>query len=171
MSQPRISIVAALSEKNVIGKDNKIPWHIKEDLVRLKNLTIGHVTILGKNTFTSMLAYYEKSGKPTMSMRTHIVVTTDTQFQIKKEYGFVAHSIDDALTLAKEKETEEIFIIGGAKIFEQMIPFSDRLYLTIVKGNFDGDTFFPDYSQFSKVIEKEEKDNGEYKYTFLTLEK
>ena len=143
MNKPRISIIAALSENGVIGKDNRIPWHIKEDLVRLTDLTIGHVTILGKNTYESMLAYYQKSGKPTMSMRTHIVVTSDKHFHIDKDKGFAIYSIEEALTIAKQKEKDEVFIIGGAKIFNQTINFADRLYLTLVKGKFDGDIFFP----------------------------
>jgi len=160
-----------MSENRVIGKDNRIPWHIKEDLVRLKNLTIGHVVILGRTTFESMLSYYQKSGKQTMSMRTHIVVTRDRTYTVDADKGFVSHSIDEALAIGKQKEKEEIFIIGGEQIFRQTIAVTDRLYLTIVKGNFEGDAFFPDYSQFTKVIDEEEKDNGEYKYTFLTLEK
>jgi dihydrofolate reductase len=167
----KISIIASMDEERGIGKDNRIPWHITKDLVRLKNLTIGHVTILGRSSFESMLAYYEKSGRLTMSQRTHIVVTRDPNYAIEEKYGLVAHSIEEAIKLAKEKEKEETFIIGGQQIFDQTIGIVDRLCLTIVVGDFNCDTFFPDYSMFTKKISEEEHDSNGYKYKFLTLER
>ena len=171
----KIRIIAAMDEKRGIGKNNKIPWHIKEDLVRLKNLTIGHTVILGRTTYESMLAYYQKSGKPTMSMRTHIVVTRGINYHVDPRYGFAAHSIEEALTLAKQKEKEQIFIIGGEKIFEQTIGLADKLYLTIVKdppaGGFGADAFFPDYSEFKKVVFEQKGESEDHKYTFLELER
>lgn len=167
----RVSAIVALDEKNGIGKDKMVPWHIKEDLVRLKNLSLGHVVILGRTTYESMLGYYSKSGKPTMSQRTHIVVTSDKDYEMNPDHGFVAHSPEEALEKAKEIEQEEIIILGGAKIFQQMLKDMDRLYLTLVKGDFDCDTFFPDYSEFTKVIEKEEHFDAPIPYTFLTLDR
>lgn len=158
--------------KRGIGKDNRIPWHITGDLVRLKNLTIGHVTILGRSSFESMLGYYEKSGRQTMLQRTHIVITRDLTYVVNEKYGLVANSIEEAIRIAKEKEKEEAFIIGGQQIFDQTIGISERLYLTIVEGDFNCDTFFPDYSNFTKVISEEEHVSREgYKYRFLTLER
>jgi dihydrofolate reductase len=167
----KISIIVSMDKKRGIGKDNRIPWHITEDLVRLKNLTIGHATILGRNSFESMLAYYEKSGRLTMSQRTHIVITKDLNYAVEGKYGLVAHSIEEAIQIAKEKEKEEIFIIGGQQIFDQTIGLADRLYLTIVDGDFNCDTFFPGYSMFTKVISEEEHQSNGYKYKFLTLER
>lgn len=178
----KISIIAAMDEKRGIGKDNKIPWHIKEDLVRLKNLTIGHTVILGRTTYESMLAYYQKSGKPTMSMRTHIVVTRDPSYHVDENKGLAAHSIEEAVRLAREKEAlrqaqglQEIFVIGGEKIFEQTIGLADKLYLTIVEdpptGGFGADAFFPDYSEFKKVIFEQKGESEGHKYTFLELER
>lgn len=178
----KISIIAAMDEKRGIGKDNKIPWHIKEDLVRLRNLTIGHTVILGRTTYESMLVYYQKSGKPTMSMRTQIVVTRDINYRVDPKYGFVAHSIEEAVRLAREKEAlrqaqglQEIFIIGGARIFEQTIGLADKLYLTIVEdpptGGFGADVFFPDYSEFKKVVFEQKGESEDHKYTFLELER
>ena len=160
-----------MDEKRGIGKSNRIPWHITEDLVRLKNLTIDHVTILGRSSFESMLSYYEKSGRLTMSQRTHIVVTRDPSYAVEEKYGLVAHSIEEAIRFAKKKEKEEAFIIGGGQIFDQTIGIADKLYLTIVEGDFGADTFFPDYSNFTKVISEEEHESSGYKYKFLTLEK
>lgn len=171
----KISIVVAMDRKRGIGKENRIPWHIKEDLVRLKNLTVGHTVILGRTTYESMLSYYQKSGKPTMSMRTHIVVTRDPNYSVDPKYGFAAHSIEEAFKLAERKEKEEVFIIGGEKIFQQTIGFADKLYLTLVEdppsGGFDADTFFPDYSEFKKVVFEKEGASENYKYKFLELEK
>lgn len=169
--KPRISIIAALDSKRGIGKDNKVPWYIKADLVRLKKLTIGHVTILGRNTFESMLKYYEKSGRPTMMQRTHIVLTKDKDYVIDSKYGFVSHSVEEAIAKAREREPEEVFIIGGAQIFAQALPMVDRLYITIVEGEYEADTFFPDYSEFKKVISEEEKQEEDLKYKYTTLER
>ena len=157
--------------KRGIGKDNRIPWHITGDLVRLKNLTIGHVTILGRSSFESMLGYYEKSGRQTMSQRTHIVITRDSTYVVNEKYGLVANSIEEAIRIAKKKEKEEAFIIGGQQIFDQTIGIAERLYLTIVSGDFNCDTFFPDYSAFTKVISEEDREDTGYKFKFLTLEK
>lgn len=172
----KISIIAAMDQKRGIGKDNKIPWRIKEDLVRLKKLTIGHAVILGRTTYELMLFYYQKSGKPTMSMRTHIVVTGDPAYHVEEDKGVAAHSIEEAIEKAKQAasasgsgEPKEIFIIGGQKIFEQTIDLANKLYLTIVNGDFEADAFFPDYSEFKKVVFEESHDNGEYKYKFLEL--
>lgn len=171
--KPKISIIVAIDEKRGIGKADRIPWHIRQDLIRLKNLTLGHATILGRTTFESMLGYYQKSGKPTMSMRIHIVVTRDPNYSVEPKYGFAVHSIEEAISLAKEKEPEEIFIIGGAQIFQQAIDKGvvDRLYLTKVEGNFGCDTFFPDYSSFKKVVFEEEGEENGIKYKYINLEK
>ncbi len=171
--KPKISIIVAIDGKRGIGKNNSIPWHIRQDLIRLKNLTLGHATILGRTTFESMLGYYQKSGKPTMSQRTHIVITRDPLYSVDKQYGLVAHSIEEAIELAKQKEKEEIFIIGGAQIFQKAIGMGvvDRIYLTKVAGDFDCDTFFPDYSEFKKVISEEEGEENGIKYKFIDLEK
>ena len=171
--KPKVSIIAAMDEKRGIGKNNLIPWRLKADLVHLKNLTLGHATILGRTTFESMLGYYQRSGKPTMSQRTHIVITRDAQYSVDRQYGLAAHSVGEAIKLAKQVEKEEIFIIGGAQIFQQAIDAGvvDRLYLTQVEGDFKSDTFFPDYSQFGHVSSEESGEENGLKYKFINLEK
>ena len=124
-------------------------------------LTLGHPVIMGRTT-------YESIGKP-LSGRINIVLTRDKSF--KAPGCVVAYSLEVSLTLARETDGIEIFIIGGGKVYEQALPLADKLYLTIVEGKFDADTFFPDYSQFSKEIERFEKDDDTYRYTFLTLTK
>jgi len=169
----KISIVASMDENRGIGKENRIPWHVTEDLVRLKNLTIGHATILGRTSFESMLEYYEKSGRPTMMQRTHVVITRDPNYIVDKKYGLAAHSVEEAVELAKKNEAEEVFIIGGASIFKEAMRKNliDRLYLTIIEGKHDVDTYFPGYSEFKKVISEEQHESGGQKFKFLTLEK
>ncbi|MFH0773104.1 MAG: dihydrofolate reductase [bacterium] len=172
-----ISLIAALAENRVIGNKNRIPWHIKDDLLHFKHLTLHHTVIMGRTTFDSLMEYYKKSGKP-LPERRHVIVSRDTQYTVTTPGCFVAHSVEEALQLATEKEAEaggnegEVFVSGGASIFEQTIHKAQRLHLTLVHGKFEGDTYFPDYSAFTKVIGREEKKTPEgLSYTFLDLEK
>lgn len=166
----KVSIIAAMDEKRGIGKDNKIPWHIKEDLVRLKNLTKDHVVILGRKSYESMVGYYNKSGNP-MPGKLYIVVTHDKNYRPARENAKTVFSIDEAIAKAKGEKESEVFIIGGQQIFEQTIGLADKLYLTIVDGDFDADTFFPDYQEFKKVVSEEKRESDGYRYRFLELER
>ena len=83
----------------------------------------------------------------------------------------MVHSLDEALSVAREHEREEIFVMGGASIYRQFLPMIDRLYLTLVSGKHEADTFFPDYSDFTRVMNEEKCDNGEYQFSFLVLER
>lgn len=171
MNTPLISIICALTDDRVIGYQNKIPWHIKDDLVRFKEKTIGHTVIMGRTTFESVAAYYKKSGNP-IPDRKHVIVSRDKSYTVSLNNCSVVSSIDEALEKAKSIEKEEIFISGGASIFEQTIGKADRLYLTVVHTKFEGDTYFPDYSAFKKVINKEDRVTSKgTSYTFLDLEK
>ena len=147
--KPRISLIVAVDSINGIGKKGKIPWHIKEDLVRLKNLTKGRIVILGRKTYESMVWYYDRSGRP-MPAKLYIVITHDEEHKTARENVKTAHSLDEAL---ENGQDEEVFILGGAQIFQQAIDMGivDRLYLTQVEGDFNCDTFFPDYSDFNKM--------------------
>ncbi len=160
MNKPIISIIAAIAEKNrAIGKDNKLLWHIPEDLKRFKQITSGHVVVMGQKTFESI-------GK-TLPDRTSIVVSNNPNFN--PENVIIARSIEESLEKAREIEKEEIFICGGGSIYRQFMPLADKLYLTIVEGNFEADTFFPDYAEFSKVLKKEKSSDGKYNYKFIEL--
>lgn len=171
MNIPLISIICALTDDRVIGYQNKIPWHIKDDLVRFKEKTIGHTVIMGRTTFESVAAYYKKSGNP-IPDRKHVIISRDKSYTVSLNNCSVVSSIDEALEKAKSIEREEIFISGGASIFEQTIGKADRLYLTVVHTKFEGDTYFPDYSAFKKVINKEDRVTSKgTSYTFLDLEK
>jgi dihydrofolate reductase len=161
MAAPRLSLIVAVDEQRAIGKDNHLLWHIPEDLRRFKAITTGHVVVMGENTFRSI-------GRP-LPHRTNIVMTLSEKADLPG--CIIAHSVDEAIALGREREREEIFVIGGASIYQQFLPFADRLYLTRVAGKYAADTFFPDYSDFSVVVSEEPCDNGEYQFTFFVLER
>lgn len=159
-----ISIIVATDEKRGIGKNNDLLFKIPEDFKRLKTLTNGHPIIMGKRTFDSI-------GR-VLPNRINIIVTRNPEFSF--EGAIIAHSLEDALARAQGKTgDDEVFIFGGGQLFKESIEkgLVDRIYLTLVKGDYGADTFFPDYSAFTKVVEKEEKNADGYQYTFLTLEK
>ena len=183
----KISIIAAIGENKELGKGGKLLWHISEDMKRFKKLTEGHVVIMGRKTFESL----PKKFKP-LPNRINIIITRNKKFtenisinQLIETY--VAYSIESALSLAKKKikkdkkslttdyslptTSGEVFIIGGGQIYQQAIKYADKLYLTLVKGKFEADTFFPDYLEFKKVIYKKDSSDKNYQYTFLELEK
>ena len=128
-----ISFIVAASENNVIGKDNKLPWCLPIDMRYFKNVIWGMPVIMGRKSFESL-------GKA-LKGRTNIVVTRNRKWQA--EGTQVVQSIDQAITLATQTDAKEIFIIGGAEIFRSALPSADRIYLTLVHGNFEGDAFFP----------------------------
>ncbi len=146
MAMPKISLITQISENKVIGKDNTLIWRISEDLKRFQELTTGHVIIMGRKT-------YESIGKP-LPDRTNVIITRQKGYKVPG--CIVVHSLDEALSKAREIEDSEIFIIGGGQIYEQSIGLADRVYLTVVHTQATGDTFFPDYSAFSKEINREE---------------
>lgn len=139
-----INIIAAMSKNRVIGKDNKLPWHIHDDMKNFKKLTSGNVVIMGRKTFESI-------GKP-LPNRVNIVISSSMP---ETEGIIVCHDIPSALEKARSYN-KEIFIIGGATIYQQTIPWADRLYLSYVKGDYDGDAFFPQYDESLWRVEKRE---------------
>lgn len=170
MNNPIISIICALSDSRVIGIGDRIPWHIKQDLIRFKQKTLNHTIIMGRATFDSLLKYYQKSGRP-IPERNNIIVTRDKNYSVTVPNTFIVRSIDEALEKAKEIEKDEVFISGGASIFEQTIDKAQKLYLTVVHTNLPGDKYFPDYSMFTKIINQKEGESENHHYTFLDLER
>lgn len=155
----KISIICAVAKDRAIGRNNRLLWNIPEDLKRFKKLTLGHPVIMGQKTFDSI-------GKP-LPGRTNIVLNRDDK---KIPGAIIAHSIEEAIDIARGKDKKEIFIIGGGSVYAQTIDQADKLYLTLVKGDYDADTYFPDYSNFD-IIAKESRKSGKYKYHFLELER
>lgn len=135
MSRPRVSLIAALAQNRVIGIENRLPWKLPEDLVHFKALTLGHPILMGRKTFESL-------GRP-LPGRRNIVITRNADYQ--PTGCEIATSIPDAI--ARCTEAEEIFFIGGAELYKQVLPIVDRLYLTEVQIKAQGDAWFPDYDR------------------------
>ncbi len=160
MKKPIISIIAALTQDRGIGKDNKLLIHLPADLKHFKKITKGHTIIMGQAT-------YESIGFA-LPQRINIILSLDNNY--KAQDCFVFNSLNKALEFAKEKESEEIFFIGGASVYKQALEFADKLYLTLISKVFPADTYFPDYSKFKKVIKEEgpfQENNIEYKFIEL----
>ncbi|HUQ85694.1 MAG TPA: dihydrofolate reductase [Candidatus Limnocylindrales bacterium] len=167
MNKSRISIFAAIDEKNGLGKNNDLLFRIPEDFRRMKEITSGHPLVMGRKTFESL-------GR-LLPNRTHIVITRDSQRIEKISYHpeAVVTSLEDGIEIGKKSDGgEEVFIFGGGEIFKQAIEkgLVDRLYLTVVEGDYGADVFFPEYPAFTKVISEEKKEADGYRYTFLILE-
>lgn len=156
-----VHIIAALTEKKrVIGNVGSIPWHIPNDFKRFKNLTSGHPMIMGRKT-------YESIGKA-LPDRTNLVVSNTMTF----DDALSAHSLQDALAKAKKAEGgEDIFIIGGNKLYEEGLDYADILHLTLIHNEYEGDVHFPEYTPFSKIVFKEEHLDEDPPYTFIDLVK
>lgn len=168
MNNSRISIIVALDEKRGIGKNNEVPFKIPEDLRRLRQITTGHPLVMGRKTFESL-------GR-LLPNRSHVVITRDPQRIEKLSYhpDAVVTSLEDGIEVGKKSPGgKEIFVFGGGEIFREALEkgLVDRLYLTLVAGDFDADTFFPKYPEFTKVIEEVDREADGYRYKFLTLEK
>ncbi len=156
-----ISIIVAVAKNNAIGKDNKLLWHLSEDLKRFKLLTTGHTIIMGKNT------YYSLPRRP-LPNRTHIVLTDVPGEQI--DDCIMAYSIEDAIS--KMDPVEENFIIGGASIYRQFLPHANKLYITWVHGSFEADTFFPEINEqeWVRILEEDfphPDEKNPYPFTYV----
>ncbi len=164
--KPRTSIIVSIGKNLVIGRQDKLMWPIPEDLKRFKQLTMGHPVIMGRKTFESIL---QSLGKP-LPGRTNIVVTRDQSYA---PVGVVvAYSLEEAVRKATEVDQEEIFIVGGAQIYEQALPLADRLYLTLIDDEKPGDAYFPPYKHlFTKKLAEEIGEYGNLKYKWIDLEK
>jgi len=133
MTPPRISIIAAIARNGVIGRDNRLPWHLPQDLKRFRALTMGHHVIMGRKTWESI-------GR-VLPGRTMVVVSRDPDYGVADCQ--IAHSLEEALGLCGDDP--EVFIIGGAEIYRQALPMADRLYLTHIEQEVEGDTYFPPF--------------------------
>lgn len=164
--KPQVSIVAVMSAHNRgIGKNGKLLWHIPDDLRHFKRLTLGHPVIMGRKTFESIVEYL---GSP-LPDRINIVISRNKNYQPKG--AIICHSLDKALEEASKLDQEEIFIGGGAQLYEQALSRTDKLYLTLVDASPEADTFFLDYSAFSRKISEESHEHDGLHYTWVELEK
>lgn len=161
-----LSIIVAKANNDVIGGDNKLLWHISEDLKRFKDITSGHTIIMGRKTFESL--------PKVLPNRHHIIITRDKNFKVDSEAVTIINDISDVISKFKDTE-EEVFILGGGEIYKTLMPYTKKLYLTRVYKDFEGDTTFPsiNYDEW-KIINQSEinvnpKDN--LNYDFIDLEK
>lgn len=170
MNSPRVTIIGALSDNKVIGDHLAIPWHLKADLIRFRAVTTGHAMIVGRTTYELIKQAYEKRGKP-LPDRSTIIITNNPVYSVAQKQCHVVHSMEEAIALGKTLEPTELFVAGGASIYRLGMPYADRLMLTIVHQTVKGDALFPDYSQFTKVIEKSDQEENGIRFTYLTLER
>lgn len=166
----KIALIVAMARNHVIGKDNRMPWHLPEDLRYFKRVTLGKPVIMGRNTFESI-------GKP-LVQRPNIIISRNAGYKV--EGATVAHSLDAALMLGSQLLNDagpdsELMIIGGAQIYAQALPQAQRLYLTEVHAEPEGDAHFPDFdrSQWQEVAREEHPacERNPYAYDFLVLDR
>ncbi|MDR2466183.1 MAG: dihydrofolate reductase [Prevotellaceae bacterium] len=156
-----LALIAAIDENNALGKNNALPWHIRADLKRFKSITSGHTVVMGRRTFESI-------GKP-LPDRTNIVLSRS----LPPESGIVAaRSLDEALDIAAGFG-REIFVVGGASVYRQALPFAEKIYLTLIGAVYDGaDAFFPELQPDewkTELRETGQDDQFPFPFTFITL--
>lgn len=155
-----ISLIAAVSKNRVIGDSNKLIWHLPADLKRFKDLTVGNSILMGRKT-------YESIGRP-LPNRRNIIITKDENYKV--DGCEVVNSIEEALLLT----SNDCFIIGGGEIYKQTIDLADKIYLTIIDGDFTGDTTFPELPKSWYVSSKDDfsaDEKNAYNYSFILYEK
>ena len=158
-----ISLIAAVARNRVIGAGNRLIWHISEDLRHFKTITSGHPVIMGRKTFESL-------GRP-LPNRPNVVISRQTDY--RAEGCIVVDSLVNALLLFPA--AEEVFIIGGAQIYAQALPFADRFYLTEVGADYSGDTYFPEWDRSEwRLTEQDSFPRGEkfpHPFAFLRYDR
>lgn len=163
----KLCLIVAVSRNGVIGRDNQLPWHLPEDLKFFKSVTMGKPILMGRKTFESI-------GRP-LPGRTNIVISRDPQWHSPGVQ--VAQSLEAALERGREacrtESAEEIMVIGGEQIYRMSLPLADRLYLTQVDAEIEGDAYFPvvDFDDWQQVSEALPKAYDTHSYRFLTLDR
>lgn len=159
-----IAFIVAMDKNRVIGKDNKLPWHLPEDLKFFKRVTIGNKVIMGRKTFESI-------GKP-LPQRENIILTRNKNFTAD---GCTIVTSVEEIKNYESQTNEELFIIGGAEIFNQTFSITNRLYITFIDEEFDGDTFFPGFNKNEWNLISKEKgirdEKNPHDYYFLVYDR
>jgi dihydrofolate reductase len=157
-----LKILVAFDENRVIGKNNALIWHLPADLKRFKELTTGHVIIMGRKTFESI-------GKP-LPNRTTIVISR--QYDLQIDGVILAHSVEEAILKAKSITRDDIFIVGGAEIYTLSLPLVDQVLVTQLHDIFEGDAFFPEISSEMWDLTEQERgitdDKNRYQFSYIT---
>ena len=160
-----LSIIVAKAQNNIIGKDNKLLWHIPEDLKRFKDITTGHTIIMGRKTFESL-------GR-VLPNRKHIVFTQNSDFKVNDENVKIVHSMLEIVEYIENKE--ENFVIGGAMIYNLLMPYVNKMYITEIHKDFEGDTVFPKINlDIWKEVSREKGEDieqNDLEYDFVVYER
>jgi dihydrofolate reductase len=163
-----ISMIAAMSSNRVIGKNNDLPWHLPDDFNFFKQTTKGHFVIMGRKNFESLPANFRP-----LPHRTNIVITRKTDYQA--DGVTILHSLEEAIAQGRAAQQEELFIIGGGEIYKLGLTLADKIYLTEINAEVNGDTHFP---EFDKSLWKETDrkhhpadDRHKYSFDFVTYQK
>lgn len=153
-----ISAIWAQTKNGVIGKNNRIPWHLPDDLKYFKRTTLGHHVITGRKNFESV-------GKP-LPGRTNIIVTRNRDYAIS--LCPVVHSVEEALSLAFEEGEKEVFIVGGGEIYRAALPYLHRLYMTLIDTELEGDVYFPEinWSKWAIIGQEDHPADEKHQYSF-----
>ncbi|MEK4512010.1 dihydrofolate reductase [Paenibacillus anaericanus] len=154
-----ISLIAAISKNKVIGMDEVIPWSIPGEQIRFKDLTLGKSIIMGRKT-------YESIGKPLPNRRT-IIVSRNPELLV--DNCLTVRSLDEAFRLLKEEE--EIFIAGGGEIYKEALPQANKIYLTVIDKEIEGNIYFPEFNKEDYITTYEKRNDGEMPYTYYTYER
>lgn len=157
----RISMIAAVSANGVIGKDNDLAWHLPDDMKYFKQTTAGHHVLLGRKNWESIPLKWRP-----LPNRPNIVITRNDQY--KADGGTVTDSLENALHIARSANEEEAFIIGGGEIYRLGIPLSDRMYITEIAADVEGDTYFPDWdkSQWKEISRQHHAVDEKHAFAF-----
>ena len=166
--RPRIALIWAMARNRVIGRDNTLPWRLPADMRHFRELTTGHPVLMGRKTFESL-------GRP-LPGRTNIVITSSRHYVAQG--CLVAHSLDEALALAvphARPYDSLIFVIGGEKLYAQMLPHADLLYVTLIEADIEGDAWFPDFDltkwRATATVSHPADEKNPYPCEFQTLER
>ncbi|MBI3502389.1 MAG: dihydrofolate reductase [Bacteroidetes bacterium] len=156
-----ISLIVAVAENGVIGKNNALPWHLPTDMKYFRDVTMGHCVIMGRKNYDSIPLKYRP-----LEGRTNIIVTRQKDF--KAEGCIVVNSIEEGLNEARKKNESEVFIIGGAEIFNQALDIADKIYYTRIYNSFEGDVYFPglDETKWKLVSKKDVNADEKNKFSF-----
>lgn len=161
-----LSIIVAVASNNVIGANNKLLWHISEDLKRFKTITTGHKILMGRKTFESLPCI--------LPNRHHIVITRDTNFKVDDERVTVINDINEVIK-EYQNSNEEVFVIGGGEIYKQLLPYANKIYLTKVNKVYEGDTYFPEMDmnlwKETSCIPMSDSGTETINFSFIDLEK
>lgn len=163
-----ISMIAAMGKNRVIGKDNDIPWHLPDDFKFFKNTTSGHHVIMGRKNWESLPHKFQP-----LPNRPNIVITRQASYNA--EGAHVVSSLTEALDIAEKNNETEAFIIGGGEIYRMGLEFADKIYLTEIQGDFDGQVTFPEFSEHiwkeTDRVHHPSDERHQYPFDFVLYEK